>query len=141
METNFLLESLTVCHDADSKLVMYFTVNIAFVHYLDSLDNLTVSLKTLILLNSTTYEQTLPISLTLPDFDSKFLTAPKTLKDLVHQFQQKKENFDLQERHTDMKLGLCNKKLFFKQLYCRLFSVCCCNNFITGYSKSHENIM
>ena len=30
LENNFLLESLATCHDAESKLVMYFTVNTAF---------------------------------------------------------------------------------------------------------------
>ena len=44
VEYNFLLESLAVYHDADPKLVMNFTVNTAFVSYLDSLDNLTYSL-------------------------------------------------------------------------------------------------
>ena len=29
-EINFLLESLTACHDTNSKLVMYFRVNTAF---------------------------------------------------------------------------------------------------------------
>ena len=57
-ENNFLLESLTACHNAECKLVMYFTVNIAFVNYLD---NLTESLTFPILLNRTTHEQTLPI--------------------------------------------------------------------------------
>ena len=61
-------------------------VNATFVIYLDSLDNLTTSLKFLILLNGTTYKQTLPISLAPPKFDSKLLTAPQTLKDFVHQF-------------------------------------------------------
>ena len=37
VENSFLLESLAACHDADSKLVMYFIVNSAFVNYLDSL--------------------------------------------------------------------------------------------------------
>ena len=55
VENNFLLESLATCPDANSKLVMYFTVNTAFVNYLDSLDNLTDSLKFPILLNRTTY--------------------------------------------------------------------------------------
>ena len=60
VENNFLLESLAACHDAESKLVMYFMVNTAFVNYLD---NLTESLTFPILLNITTHEQTLPISL------------------------------------------------------------------------------
>ena len=59
-ENNFLLESLAACHDAESKLVMYFMVNTAFVNYLD---NLTESLKFPILLNRTTHKQILPISL------------------------------------------------------------------------------
>ena len=63
VENYFLLESLAECHDADSKLVMYFTVNTASVNYLNTLDNLTDSLKFPILLNMTTYEQTLPIFL------------------------------------------------------------------------------
>ena len=58
MENNFLLESLTTCHDVDSKLVMYFTANTAFVNYVDSFENVTVSLRAPILLNSPTYEQT-----------------------------------------------------------------------------------
>ena len=35
MENNFLLESLAACHNAKSKLVMYFMVNTACVNYLD----------------------------------------------------------------------------------------------------------
>ena len=42
---NFLLESLAACHNANSKLIMYFTVNTTFVNYLDNLHNLTDSLK------------------------------------------------------------------------------------------------
>ena len=64
---------------------MYFTVNTAFVSYLDSLDNLTDSLKAPILQNRTAYKQTLPISLPPPDFDSKLLAVPRILKDFVHQ--------------------------------------------------------
>ena len=57
-ENNFLLESLAACHDAESKLIMYFMVNTDFVNYLH---NLTESLKFPILLNWTTHKQTLPI--------------------------------------------------------------------------------
>ena len=53
-ENNFLLESLAACHDADSKSVMYFMVNTAFVNYLDSLDNLTDFLTSQLPLNKTT---------------------------------------------------------------------------------------
>ena len=120
-ENNFLLESLAACHDVNSKLVMYFMMNMAFVNYLDSLDSLTDSLKTLILLNRTTYEQTSPISLPPPEFDSKLLTAPKMLKDFVYQIQQKKEIFDLQERYTNMELELPNKNFIFNNYILAVF--------------------
>ena len=92
---------------------MYFTVNTDFVNYLDSLNNLTDSLKSPILLNRATYVQTLPISLPRPKFYSISLTAHMMLKDFVHQIQQKKEIFDLQRRHTDMELQLPSKNFFF----------------------------
>ena len=68
---------------------MYFMVLIAFVNDLDILDNLSDSLKFPTLMNRTTYEQTLPISLSLFKFYSGLLTAPKTLKEFVHQYHQK----------------------------------------------------
>ena len=63
---------------------MYFTVNTAFVNYLDSLDNLTETLEFPILHNWTTHEQTLAISLQSFEFDSDLLIESKLLKDLVH---------------------------------------------------------
>ena len=71
---------------------MYFMVNTAFVNYLDSFNNLADAVKTPILLNKTTYKQILHISLPPPELDSILLMAPKTLKDFVHQLQQKKKN-------------------------------------------------
>ena len=74
VENNFHLKSLAACHDTESKLVMYFIVNTAFVNYLD---NLTKPLKFPILLNRTTHMQTSPISLQSFEFDSDLLTGPK----------------------------------------------------------------
>ena len=34
-ENNFLLESLATCHDSNTKLILYFTVNNAFTNYLN----------------------------------------------------------------------------------------------------------
>ena len=34
-ENNFLLESLAACHDMNTKLITYFTVNTAFTNYID----------------------------------------------------------------------------------------------------------
>ena len=42
-ENHFLLKSSAPCQDRNSKLVMYFTVNTAFVNYLDKFPNFTVS--------------------------------------------------------------------------------------------------
>ena len=74
---NFLLESLAACHNVEAELVMYFTVNTAFINYLD---NLTDTLKFPILLNWTTHKQTLPIPPQSSDFNSDMLKAPKTLR-------------------------------------------------------------
>ena len=53
-ENNFLLESLAVCHDSTSDLVIHFSVNVAFINYFDTLMD---SLDVLILQNWTTQEQ------------------------------------------------------------------------------------
>ena len=42
-ENHFLLESLVACQGINSKLVMYFTVNTAFINYVDQFPNSTVS--------------------------------------------------------------------------------------------------
>ena len=42
-ENNFLLESLAACHDINTKLIIYFTVNTAFTNYIDQF-NLTEEL-------------------------------------------------------------------------------------------------
>ena len=69
-ENHFLLESLAACQDVNSKFVMYFTVNTAFINYLDQFPNLTESIKFLIIKSKTTFKQTLPISLNVSKFDS-----------------------------------------------------------------------
>ena len=111
MENHFLLESLAACQDVNSKLVMYFMVNTAFVNYLDQFLNLTETLEFPIIKNKTTFEQALPISLNISEFNSNLLTASSNLKDLIHQFTCKKAIFDLKEGHDNMAL-ITNKKLF-----------------------------
>ena len=86
-------------------------VNTTFVNYLDSLDNLADSLKFPILMSRTTFEQTLPVSFP-SKLDSELLTAPMALKDFVNQYHHKNEIVDLQERHTNMELGMPNKNFF-----------------------------
>ena len=85
-ENNFLLESIDTYPGKQSALTIYYTVNTVFMHYFDSLTN---NLDTHISENWTTQEQVFPISLQTFEFDSKLLTVPKTLKDLVYQYKQK----------------------------------------------------
>ena len=89
-EDNFLLESIAACPGKQSALAMYYTVNTVFMHYFD---NLTDNLQTCISENWTAQEQASPISLQTFEFDSKLMKAPKTLKDLVYQYINKKDKY------------------------------------------------
>ena len=89
-ENHFLHESLAACHDTNSKLTIYFTVNTAFVNYLDKFTNLTESLEFLIMKNRTMFEQTLPISLNISKFDSTLLTASIDLKEFINSYTNHK---------------------------------------------------
>ena len=60
MENHFLLKYLAACENANSELTMYFTVNTAFVNYLDKFPSLTESLEFPIIKDKTTFEQILP---------------------------------------------------------------------------------
>ena len=42
VENNFLLESLAMCHDAYTNLVMYFTLNTALTNYINQLNSLKI---------------------------------------------------------------------------------------------------
>ena len=114
-DNHFLLESLAACDNGDSKLTMHFTVNTAFVNYLDLLPSLTESLKFLLITNRTTYRQTLPLTLNILGFDNTLLTAPTNLKDFINSYTKHKEIFDLQERHEKMILN--TNKNFFSDNY------------------------
>ena len=48
----------------------------------------------------TTYEQPLPINLSIPDFDRSFLHVPTHVKNLCRIKLKSKEMFDLEERHV-----------------------------------------
>ena len=98
---------------------MHFTVNTAFVNYLDQIDNLTETLEVPTLKNMTTYEQTLPMSLNISKFDSELLTAPRILKDFIHPYNFKKEIFDLTGRLDNTGKNLPNKK-FIWMFFCSL---------------------
>ena len=110
-DNHYLLESLAACDNANSKLTMYFTVNTAFVNYLDMFPNSTESLEFLVIKNRTTFEQTLPVSLNISRFYKTLLTASTDLKELSNSYTNHKGIFDFQERHDSTKLNT-NKKFF-----------------------------
>ena len=87
-------------------------VNIAFVNYLDQIDNLTEVLEFPILKNKTSFEQTLPISLNVSKLDSELLTLLKILKDFIQHHNGREEIFDLNERHDNMDINLPNQNFF-----------------------------
>ena len=65
---------------------MYFTVNTAFVNYLDKFSNLTESLEFPIIKNKMTFEQILSISLNISKFDHTLLSASSDLKEFIHRY-------------------------------------------------------
>ena len=93
----FLLECLAACHDADTNLVMYFTVNSAFVNYIDQ-SNLTEKLTFPVLTNQTRSKYTLAIFLNDIRFDETLWSTPQILKEYILQYTQKKEIFDFQRK-------------------------------------------
>ena len=102
---------MAACENANSKLTMYFTVNTAFVNYLDKFPTLTESLEFPIVKERTTFEQTLPISLNISKFDPTLLMASSALKEFINSYTNHKEIFDLQERHDNMELN-ASKNVF-----------------------------
>ena len=121
-ENNFLLKALAKCHETDTNLVMYFTVDTAFVNYTDQF-NLTEELTFPILTNKTTSEHTLPIFLNDMSFDNTLSSAPQTLKEYISQYIQKKEIFDLKERHDidDIYIESPNSNFFTNNFIIGLF--------------------
>ena len=115
-DNHYLLESITACDNRDSKLVMYFTINMAFVNYLDMLPNLTNPFQ--LIKDRTTYEEALPINLSIPNFDSSLQHVPTNLKNFMHDYANKREIFDLKERHVSIVESLNNSnKNFFSNNY------------------------
>ena len=98
-DNHHLLESIAACDNKITKLVMYFTINLAFTDYLDMLPNLTNSLP--IIKDRTQCEQPLPLNLSIPHFDSSLRHRPTKLNDFMnHYINNDKEIFDLQQRHA-----------------------------------------
>ena len=97
-DNHHLLESIATCDNKISKLVMYFTINLAFTNYLDMLPNLTDSLP--IIKDRTRHEQPLTLNLIMQNFDSSLRHAPTKLKDFMNDYIWNNEMFDLQQMHA-----------------------------------------
>ena len=67
---------------------------------MDYFDNVIESLGIPVLRNWTIQEQILPLSVESFEINASLLNAPKTLKDFVHQYKNKKKILKLQE-HID----------------------------------------
>ena len=85
-ESNFLLELLATCREHEKPyLEMYFTVNLAFVDYLEELNE---TINTLINRNWTSVKQSIPVSLESFQLNSKLMHAPVMLRDFIDQYQE-----------------------------------------------------
>ena len=120
-DNHHLLESIVACDNKITKLVMYFTINLAFTNYLDMLPNLTDSLP--IIRDRTRFEQLLPLNLSIPHFDNSLRHRPTKLKDFMNGYiNNDKEIFDLQQKHAIESLIITSKKFLF-QSNCKYFHV------------------
>ena len=108
-DNHHLLESIATCDIKISKLIMYFTINLAFTNYLNMLPNLTDSLP--LIKDRTKYEQPLPLNLSVSNFDSSLRYALTKLKDFMIDYIKDKEIFELQQRHV-VSLNKSNKIFF-----------------------------
>ena len=107
-ESNFLLNSLTACRENEKQdLEMYFTVNLAFVDYLDQLKE---TIDKPVIRNWGNQEQILPIALKSFEINSSLLQAPKMLKEYVSQYREKRKLLDLQEKTSEEKQNEQNSK-------------------------------
>ena len=93
-DSHYLRESLATCDNSkrNSKLTMYSTIKMAFTNYLDMFPNLTESLQVLLIRNRTTYEQILPVNLSISGFDKTLLDASTNLKDSIYNYTMRKKN-------------------------------------------------
>ena len=75
-------------------MTIYYTVNTAFMPYLDTFKDKLELPSLEVNQNWTTQKQVLPILLHTTPFNDKLLKAPGTLKGLVQQYRQKSQMLD-----------------------------------------------
>ena len=82
----------------------------AFANYLNMFPNLAESFP--LTKNRTTYEQTLPLNLSILGFDKSLLHASTNLRDFIESYAKDKEIFDLKERHVSYNIKYQQKSSF-----------------------------
>ena len=103
-DSHHLLESLATCDSKQSKLILYFTINLAFSNYLELMPNMTEH-KTLNR-DKMLREQPLPVYINILWYDTTLTDRTTKLKEFIHNYihnNNVKEIFDLQRmltRHT-----------------------------------------
>ena len=115
-DNHHLLESIASCNKKITKLIMYFTINLAFTNYLDMLPNLTESLN--LNRDRTHYEQLIPIYQNILHSDNSLTNRPNKLKEFLDNYihsTNDKDIFDLQKRHTTHTFSPC-KNFFLNQI-------------------------
>ena len=116
-DNHHLLESVAACNSKITKLVMYFTINLAFTNCLEMLPNLTNSLP--IIRDRTRHEQPLPLNLSIPHFDNSVRHTLNKLKVFINEYINNKEIFDLQQRQAVE--SLTSNKNFFSSHIVNIF--------------------
>ena len=102
-EDHSSLELIAPCPGKQSVMTIYYTVNAAFIHYLDSFKEELKVPSLDVNQNWTTQEQVLPISPQSKPFDNKLLKAPETLRRLVQQYKQKGQTLNIHKSKTKNK--------------------------------------
>ena len=118
-DKHHLLESLTTCDNKVTKLIMYFTINLAFTNYRDMIPSLTDSLP--IIKDRMTYKQPLPLNLRIPYFDNSLRHRLTKLKDYMNSYINDKEIFYLPQRHATESDTYTSNKNFFSNHIVNMF--------------------
>ena len=103
-ENNFLLESLAVCEKTEMKSdsEMYFTANLAFIdHFKDVVETFEIPVNR----NWTMQEQILPISIESDEFNDNLLNVPKTLKEFIYYYKNKRERSNNEKIEENFKFN------------------------------------
>ena len=136
-ESNFLFELLAAYREHEKPdLEMYFTVNLAFVDYLEEL-NETITMP--INRNWTSVKQSLPVSLESFQLNSKLMHSPVMLRDFIEQYQENRITATKQESPTSKFRSFINSflidMLVFIVAILTVFIIFVIIYIVTGQSK------